>query len=48
MGKNSPLIISPCTKERGGVVGAHLVSQSLMLVGKESVTEKWNSHRSEM
>ena len=49
MGKeNNQLKMSPCTKERRGVVGAHLASQSLMLVGKESVTEEWNSHRSEM
>lgn len=49
MGKeNNQPIMSPCTKERRGVVGAHLASQSLMLVGKESVSEERNSHRFEM
>lgn len=38
--ENSQLIMSPCTKERRGVVETHLASQSLMLVGKESVTEE--------
>lgn len=49
MGKeNSELIMSPRTKERRGVVGTHLASQSLRLMEKESVTEEWNSHRFEM
>ena len=44
MGKeNNQLIMSPCTKERRGMMGAHLASQSLMLVGKESVSEERNS-----